>query len=338
MRSWTGSLLGLFVCLVGLVDPARAIKDEDGNPVNIAGFRPKVWPAAVCAGLYFVSGTLHWIHYFRTGRPRYMLTLTISMYTTVLGYVFRIIYSQGDNVYSLPWYLLQSIFILLSPCAFIAVDYVLLQKLADSLGEEAAKDCLYLRSSLIVKLFVWSDFITFNVQADGAGLEANDKLDKIGSSIALAGLILQILSFLFFTALLFRFGWRARTAHPEIWRIGAGESYWKDFGFFKVTPFQDWRILWVVMCLTSVAIIIRCIFRIVEYQGGSRGYVMMHEGYSYVLDSLPLWIAMTLYAWLWPTRLQPVVSNPYAMQPLTDEAHKATQSPDQEGERHEQPS
>ena len=27
--------------------------------------------------------------------------------------------------------------------------------------------------------------------------------------IALAGLILQILSFLFFTALLFRFGWRA---------------------------------------------------------------------------------------------------------------------------------
>lgn len=72
----------------------------------------------------------------------------------------------------------------LKPCAFIAVDYVLLQKLADSLGEEAAKDCLYLRSSLIVKLFVWSDFITFNVQADGAGLEANDKLDKIGSSVS----------------------------------------------------------------------------------------------------------------------------------------------------------
>ena len=65
-----------------------------------AGFRPKVWPAAVCAGLYFVSGTLHWIRelslslpecktsslttrsdYFRTGRPRYMLTLTISMYS-----------------------------------------------------------------------------------------------------------------------------------------------------------------------------------------------------------------------------------------------------------------
>ena len=51
---------------------------------------------------------------------------------------------------------------------------------------------------------------------------------------------------------------------------------------------------------------------------------MMHEGYSYVLDSLPLWIAMTLYAWLWPTRLQPVVSNPYALQPLTDEGKRTT--------------
>ena len=136
MRSWTGSLLGLFVCLVGLVDPARvsiflarivggqilmilfrpsrmkmaipsicACTDSPlvgvrADALYSAGFRPKVWPAAVCAGLYFVSGTLHWIRelslslpecktsslttrsdYFRTGRPRYMLTLTISMYS-----------------------------------------------------------------------------------------------------------------------------------------------------------------------------------------------------------------------------------------------------------------
>ena len=64
------------------------------------------------------------------------------------------------------------------------MDYVLLQKLADSLGEEAAKDCLYLRSSLIVKLFVWSDVITFLVQASGSGMEVNQDMADIGSNVS----------------------------------------------------------------------------------------------------------------------------------------------------------
>ena len=57
-----------------------------------------------------------------------------------------------------------------------------------------------------------------------------------------------------------------------------------------------------------------------------RGYVMMHEGYFYLLDSLPLWLAMSLYAWLWPTRLVPITSStslPYVMQPLNDEGKMA---------------
>ncbi|KAI5890449.1 uncharacterized protein SCHCODRAFT_02345316 [Schizophyllum commune H4-8] len=323
----TGSLLSICACLLAAIVPVQAARlDENGDPLIIAGFIPKIWPAVLFAALYFLSGTLHWIHWFRTGRPRYMLTLTISMYTMAMGFVFRIIYTQGDNIYSIPWYSLQSIFTLLSPCAFLAVDYVLLRKLSESLGDEVAKDCLWLKSSIIVKLFVWSDVITFFVQASGSGLEVNEDMADIGSNIALAGLIIQILSFALFTLLMLRFGWRARSMHPEIWKIGTGEGVWSTFGFFKITPFHNWRLLWSVMCLTSVAIIVRCIFRIVEFKGGYRGYVMMHEGFFYLLDSLPLWLAMSLYAWLWPTRLVPVTSStslPYVMQPLNDEGKMA---------------
>lgn len=93
-----------------------------------AGFRPKVWPAAVCAGLYFVSGTLHWIRelslslpecktsslttrsdYFRTGRPRYMLTLTISMYSkysfvTSGTMIFMLLHSNCSRL-RIPYYI-----------------------------------------------------------------------------------------------------------------------------------------------------------------------------------------------------------------------------------------
>lgn len=321
------SVFGVLACIICAVLPVQAqggstaSRDEGETRVIIAGFIPKVWPAGLFAALYFVSGTLHWIHYFRTGRPRYMLTLTISMYTMALGFIFRIVYALGDNIYSIAWFVLQSTFILLSPCAFIALDYVLLSKLSESLGEDVTKDCLFIRSSIIVKVFVWSDVVTFDVQANGAGLTATPRIAHIGSIIAMVGLILQIISFVLFTALLFRFGLRARSHHPGIWRIGAGGSGWRELGPYKVTPFHDWRVLWGLVCFTTITIVIRCIFRIVEYGQGDRGYLVLHEGYSHLLDSLPLWISMTLYALLWPHRLVPVAGtassgSSYAMQPI----------------------
>lgn len=63
-------------------------------------------------------------------------------------------------------------FILLSPCLFLAQDYMLLPRLARWLDAEAS---LFLRPSRIVKIFVWSDVLTFLLQAGGGGLTATDK-------------------------------------------------------------------------------------------------------------------------------------------------------------------
>jgi hypothetical protein len=60
-------------------------------------------------------------------------------------------------------------FILLSPCGFLANSYVILPRLASWLE---AEDCLFLKSRVIVRLFVWSDVITFFLQASGGGLTA----------------------------------------------------------------------------------------------------------------------------------------------------------------------
>jgi hypothetical protein len=57
--------------------------------------------------------------------------------------------------------------ILLSPCAFLAQNYVLLPRLATKLHCE---QYLFVKSSIIVRIFVWSDVITFILQAAGGGL------------------------------------------------------------------------------------------------------------------------------------------------------------------------
>jgi hypothetical protein len=66
--------------------------------------------------------------------------------------------------------LLTSQFILLSPCAFLAQNYIILPRLATWLDSE---DCLFLPSRIIVRLFVWSDVITFWLQGGGGGLTAS---------------------------------------------------------------------------------------------------------------------------------------------------------------------
>lgn len=70
-------------------------------------------------------------------------------------------------------------FILLSPCGFLANSYVILPRLATWLD---AEDCLFLKSRIIVRLFVWSDVTTFLLQASGGGLTAmqDAKMSDIG--------------------------------------------------------------------------------------------------------------------------------------------------------------
>lgn len=89
---------------------------------------------------------------------------------------------------------------------FLATSYTLLGRMANHLG---AQDCLLIRTSLITKLFVSCDVVTFLLQAAGSGSQvAGGSFAKIGHYIALAGLIAQLVSFALFCVLLVVFGMR----------------------------------------------------------------------------------------------------------------------------------
>ncbi|KIK71528.1 hypothetical protein GYMLUDRAFT_150151 [Collybiopsis luxurians FD-317 M1] len=264
------------------------------------GFFLKAWPAAIGVALYGISGALHWLHFFRIG-GRFLLTLTIGMTCMAIGMIFRIVVSHSP--YSLGLYIIQDLFVLLSPCAFLATDYMLLSRLANSLGRDIADDCLFIPSRRITKMFVWSDVITFWIQATGGGLSIQQKVAKLGTDIAMAGLILQLVSFGLFSLLLVMFGFSVRSKYPRVWRISTqNESLSSVVGPFKTSTISNWKFLYFTMCLTCIGILIRSIFRIAEFAGGYTGYLATHEGYFFLLDALPLWIAMTLYVFVWPAR------------------------------------
>ncbi|BGP23357.1 RTA-like protein [Rhodotorula toruloides] len=297
-----GSTLLRLAAAAALAGPALANGDvntaftPDGKLI-IAGYLPSVPLSVVGLVVFGLSTLVLWSHFFRSMHARYMLVLTIGMLCMTLGFVFRILYH--GNPATLGMYILQTMFILLSPCAFLAMDYMLLGRLARALGDDAIK-CLFIRPTLISKVFVTSDIITFLLQAAGGGMSAgnSDSMRKVGPKLALVGLILQLISFGIFTLLLLVWGVRVQKRLPR----PIPRFRFSAFSVFSKESVEDWRPLFWVMCLTCVGIIVRSTFRTVEYSQGYYGYLATHEGYFYLLDALPLWLAMSLYCYFYPAR------------------------------------
>ncbi|KAF7346235.1 hypothetical protein MSAN_01850500 [Mycena sanguinolenta] len=273
--------------------------DKDPNTDPIGGFVPKKSLSLIAFIFYAVSGVTHFFHFFTVPpRSSFMIALPIGMTVMAIGFVLRILYANPP--YTLGKYIIMDLCILLSPCLFLATDYMLLSRLARSFDEEVSSRCLIIRDSRITKIFVWSDVLTFILQSGGGSLSAskNASSAKLGNKIALIGLILQAVSFGLFTLVLIVFGQRVSKHYPELWR----PKFPHPFKVLSKEPIHDWRILFYVMCVTCVGILVRSIFRVAEYADGYTGTISTHEGYFYLFDTVPLWISMSLYCVVWPVR------------------------------------
>ncbi|KAJ6478275.1 RTA-like protein [Mycena sanguinolenta] len=227
-----------------------------------------------------------------------MLVLPIGMTTMAIGFAVRILVHNSPTSSGLN--IATTLLILLSPCLFLAVDYMILGRLAALFGPKVSKECMFIAPTRVATIFVWSDVATFLIQAIGGAMSTSTKINTInlGNKIVLVGLGLQLASFGLFTTLMIVFGLRVRTRFPHVWRA-TGSA---DFAPFSKDSVADWHILYYTLCLTCVGILIRSIFRLAEFAQGHKGYISTHEVFFYCFDALSLWITMTLYCSVWPPR------------------------------------
>ncbi|KAJ6461190.1 RTA1 like protein-domain-containing protein [Mycena vitilis] len=260
-------------------------------------FVPAVTPALVGLVLYALSGVVHWIQFFRMGKP-FMLALAIGMITMAVGFAVRILVHSSST--SLGLNIATTLLILLSPCLYLALDYMILGRLAVLFGPEVSKKAMLIAPTRIATIFVWSDVGTFLIQAVGGAMSTSSNINTIdlGNTIVIVGLGIQLASFGLFTTLVIFFGLRVRKHFPHVWHATGS----KAFAPFSSAPVADWHLLYYTLCLSCVSILIRSIFRMAEFIQGHKGYISTHEAFFYCFDALPLWIAMTLYCAVWPPR------------------------------------
>ncbi|GAM35915.1 RTA1 domain protein [Talaromyces pinophilus] len=206
-----------------------------------------------------------------------------------LGYIFRLI--SARNPESLVPYICQSTLIILPPSLYAATVYMTYGRLVTFIGKP---ELSIIAPQKVTKIFVWGDTLAFLLQLSGGGMQTISSMRNIGQKVLITGLIVQLIFFGFFLYVSVTVQIRLRKTRLNI--VGG-----------------PWRRLLQILFLVAALVIGRCVFRIIEYVGGTDGYLYSHEVYMYIFDMIPMFFVQAIFHFLHPGKIlvgkSPVVDN-----------------------------
>lgn len=235
------------------------------------------------------------LHGFRHWRPLYVnplssqpalhlrslfANITLFLAVEVVGYAARAV-AKNKTEQLMP-YVIQSTFILVAPALFAASIYMILGRLIRSMS---ATSLSIVPVRWLTKIFVCGDIASFVVQASGAGVMVTADSMKTGENIILGGLFIQIIIFGLFGVTSAVFHVRARRYRPH-----------SDLG---------WEKTMVMLYTVSALIMVRSIFRVVEYIMGHDGYPLKNEWTLYIFDAVLMFGVIMMLGWRYPDNLHP---------------------------------
>jgi hypothetical protein len=175
-------------------------------------------------------------------------------------------------------YIGQSLFIILPPSLYAATIYMIYGRLVLFVN---APEASVIKPTRVTKIFVCGDVLAFLLQAGGGGMMAQAGMAKTGQTIMLLGLFIQLLFFGFFLIISLLF-WKRMHSSPKTLSV---PQYGK----------RSWLALLKLLLCAAVIIIIRCIFRVVEFSQGHDGYLASHEVFMYVFDTAPMFAVQFMF-------------------------------------------
>jgi len=193
-------------------------------------------------------------------------------------------------------YKMQLACTILAPIFTAAAEYILLGRIMDYVGRRFS----LFRPTLVSWVFISSDAISFLIQVGGAAAllarpdvnsnSTKDELNKaqnllnLGDNILLAGLAINLASFVVFMLQITYFDYQTRKQHA---------------------PGGRWRQLLIALYVSTLLVLIRQVYRVIEFSQGWFGFLPTHEAYFFGLDSLVILLASAVYIWFWPNRYIP---------------------------------
>ncbi|KAJ5758539.1 RTA-like protein [Penicillium odoratum] len=206
----------------------------------------------------------------------------------IVGYVGRYLNSHQSPNWTITPYVVQSLLLLIAPAFFAASIYMILGRCIVATGHDSL---FVIPVKWLTKIFVAGDVISFFAQCAGGGLLSSAKTHSkvtLGQDIIIAGLFIQIAFFGFFVVTAGIFHYRLLECHDCIANSAISVLY-----------------------TASIFILIRSVFRAIEYITGTTGPIMSTEVYLYVFDAALMFLTMMTFNIFTPKSLVIPCSTPH---------------------------
>lgn len=160
----------------------------------------------------------------------------------------------------------------------------------------------------LTRIFVLGDIFSFLIQASGAGIlvkngAGNGKSNndpQLGNHIIVGGLIFQIAIFGIFLLAVFMFNVRFANHKGKNQRRHS-----------EASRGASWQGMLYMLYVTSSCILIRNIFRTVQYIMRQGGYLLTHEWAVYVFDGALMLLTMVCFLIRYPSHLDRMEDEDY---------------------------
>ncbi|KAH7112589.1 RTA1 like protein-domain-containing protein [Dactylonectria estremocensis] len=242
--------------------------------------------AAITFIIGFTISSLMHIYQIVKTKTWFFIPFLIGSLFEIIGFVGRAIGAKQTPDWTFGPYVMQTLLLLLGPTCYAASIYMVLGRLIRLLN---AEEYSLIRSSWLTKFFLVGDVLSIALQGIGGGKLVNAETEderSTGEDIIIGGLVVQILFFSLFMAVTCLFHFRVNRK-PTL-RMSTMDN--------------SWRRLLSVLYITSILILIRSIFRMIEYVMGHDSELQSKEVYIYVLDAAPMLIASALFNVFHPSR------------------------------------
>ncbi|KAI0363895.1 RTA1-domain-containing protein [Pilatotrama ljubarskyi] len=283
--------------------------------LNLYGYTPTRSVCIIFVILYSVSTLLHIWQSTRSRAWWLLPTIVLAGSAEIVGWVARTI-SSNDPTVRMP-YIIQVSILVLAPTPLVAALFIGFGRVSDRLGAEYSR----LRPQLYSKIFLTCDITSLMIQGGGGGIAAGATNDpskiRLGSNIILGGLFIQIIAMTIFVACMCEYAYRRATDRP--FRKPEVMSY-REAGVPAIRRIltRPMKMLIAGICLATIFIYIRSVYRIIEFLNGFDGSIAHNQTLFDLFDGMLVTLAMYTLNVMHPGQLLKATAEPEPPYSLAD--------------------
>ncbi|KAI9736169.1 MAG: hypothetical protein M1834_001054 [Cirrosporium novae-zelandiae] len=256
-------------------------------------YAPSFAAAVIFLALYVIILLANLIQYFWY-RAWFWWPMLFSVALELIGYVaraFSVKHLDNKNAF-----IIQTVLILIAPAVMAAACYMAFGRIVLWVVPKSHQTFrqLWMPFRYITPLFVSFDVLSFAVQCVGGAMVASadttTKANK-GKNVVLVGLGIQLVTFGFFVLASMRFAFVLRTKLNSL----------------PLPTETNWRFLLTTVNAASATILIRSVYRFLEFVLGVHNTLSDNEVYFYCLDALLIFVVVAAFVCVHPGMFLPYI-------------------------------